>query len=77
MDALLTKALSQGLGYALFVALFFYVLKKQDERDKKSEEREIKYQDIITTLTMKFECIEQGLCVIREDIKEVKDKIFK
>lgn len=63
MDALMQKALSQGLGYALFVVLLFYVLKQQEKRDikteereKKSEEREAKYQEIITELSQGIMC---------------------
>lgn len=77
MDAILTKALSQGLGYGLFVVLLYYVMKKQDERDKKAEARETKYQEIISNFTQKFEVIESNLCGIKEDVKEVKEKIFK
>lgn len=51
MDAILTKAISQGLGYGLFVVLLFYVLKKQETRDVNSEAREMKYQQIIGELT--------------------------
>ena len=51
MDNILTKALSEGLGYALFVVLLFYVLKKQEVRDTNSELREAKYQSIIQDLT--------------------------
>lgn len=51
MEAIMTKAISQGLGYALFVFLLFYVLKKQETRDTNSELREAKYQSIIEDLT--------------------------
>jgi len=56
MDAILTKAISEGLGYAMFCFLLFYVLKKQESRDLKSEERETKYQDIIQELTTTISC---------------------
>ena len=51
MDAILTKAIGEGLGYALFVVLLFYVLKKQEVRDTNSEAREAKYQALISELT--------------------------
>ena len=44
-------ALGQGLGYAMFFFLFIYVLKKQETRDMKSEERETKYQQLLGELT--------------------------
>ena len=51
MDAILTKAIGEGLGYGLFVVLLFYVLKKQEVRDTNSETREAKYQALISELT--------------------------
>ena len=51
MDEIMKVALGQGLGYAMFFFLFIYVLKKQETRDMKSEERETKYQQIISELT--------------------------
>lgn len=66
-------AAGQGLGFAMFVFLFLYVLKKQEQRDKKSEERELNYQGIISKLTEKFNVVED----IKADVKEVKDFIFK
>ena len=51
MDEIMKVALGQGLGYAMFFFLFVYVLKKQETRDLKSEEREAKYQQIISELT--------------------------
>ena len=51
MDEIMKVALGQGLGYAMFFFLFVYVLKKQETRDLKSEERETKYQEIISELT--------------------------
>lgn len=66
MDALLNSALSQGLGYGMFVALFIYVLKTTGEREKK-------YQDTIDKLADKFNIIED----VKKDVTEIKDKIFK
>jgi len=51
MDTILAEALKQGIGYAMFVVLLFYVLKKQEVRDTNSEAREAKYQALITELT--------------------------
>ncbi|MBU3208504.1 hypothetical protein KPL28_02505 [Clostridium algidicarnis] len=74
MDGEVLKiAISQGLGYALFVYLFLYTLKKQETRDKRSEQREENYQQIVQDLTSKLSLIEDIKC----DVKEVKDYIFK
>lgn len=71
MDELVRAALSQGLGYALFVWLLMYVLKTQEKRDVKQEERENKYQDLLHKLTEKFSIIEN----IQDDVKEIKSKL--
>lgn len=51
MDELWAKAASQGLGYLMFVVLFAWVLRKQEIRDAKSEEREKTLREIIANLT--------------------------
>jgi len=51
MDIILAEALKQGIGYAMFAVLLFYVLKKQEVRDTNSEAREAKYQALISELT--------------------------
>ena len=66
MDELLKAALSQGLGYGLFVVLFIYVLKTTGER-------EIKYQDTISKLADKFGVVED----IKKDVEDIKNKIFR
>lgn len=73
MDEILKVALSQGLGYALFVFLFYWTLKKQETRDKRSEQREENYQDIVSDLTQKLGSIDD----IKSDVKEIKFHIFK
>jgi BhlA holin family len=64
MDALMQAAIGQGLGYALFVFLLIYVLKTTGEREKR-------YQDLLDTLAEKFDVVED----IKEDVKEIKNKI--
>lgn len=66
MDQLLQVALSQGLGYGLFVVLFLYVLKTTGEREKN-------YQDTINALVNKFGVVED----IKKDVEDIKGKIFK
>ncbi len=72
-NEVLKIAVNQGLWAVLFVVLLFYILKQQEKRDKKSEEREGKYQDIINKLTDKFSILED----VKKDVAEVKNKIFK
>ncbi|MDZ4965173.1 UviB-like protein [Clostridium perfringens] len=64
MDELMQVAVGQGLGYALFVFLLLYVLKTTGEREKR-------YQNLLDTLADKFNVVED----IKEDVKEIKNKI--
>lgn len=66
-------AASQGIWAALSVALIFYILKAQERRDIKQEEREKAYQDVIFNLTDKFNIIED----VKNDVQEIKDYVFK
>lgn len=70
MEELIKVAVGQGLGYGMFIVLLFYVLKQQEKRDVKSEEREANYQKIIGDLSEKYS-------EIAKDVKDVKDYIFK
>ena len=74
MDAILAKALEQGVGYGLFVLLLIWVMKKQDDRDNKSDIRETKYQEIISNLT---ETVQKDINCLGKDICDIKEKIFK
>lgn len=59
---------SKGVWTLLSVLLIYYILKKQEERDKRQENREKNYQKIISELTSKFE-------LIHSDVKEIKNKL--
>lgn len=59
---------SKGVWTLLSVLLIYYILKKQEERDKRQENREKNYQKIISDLTSKFE-------LIHSDVKEIKNKL--
>ena len=61
---ILKMAISQGLGYVLFVWLLMYVLKTTDAREKK-------YQEVITALTDKLNIVDD----VKKDVKEIKNKI--
>ncbi|KNF07841.1 protein of unknown function DUF2762 [Gottschalkia purinilytica] len=58
-------ALSQGLWAVLFVVMLFYVLRENSKR-------ETNYQDIIKELSEKFNIVED----VKEDVREIKKKIF-
>lgn len=59
---------TQGVWALLSFTLIYYILKAQEKRDTKQDEREQKYQEIISDLTSKFE-------VIHLDVKEIKNKL--
>ncbi|MCY6372793.1 BhlA/UviB family holin-like peptide [Clostridium ganghwense] len=66
-------AASQGVWAALSVALIFYILKTQEKRDVRQEERENNYQGIIAKLTDKFNIVED----VKKDVEDIKQHIFK
>ena len=70
---IVSLASEKGLWALLFVMLLFYILNEQKKRDEKAEAREGKYQEIINKLTDKFNLIE----AVKEDVKEIKDHIFR
>ena len=41
----------QGIWTALSIILIFYIIKKEENRDQKQEQREAKYQEIIDGLS--------------------------
>ena len=66
-------ASSQGIWAALSIILIFYILKTQEKRDLKQEEREKKFQEIISNLSDKFALIED----VKNDVIEMKDYLYK
>ncbi|AEB75533.1 BhlA/UviB family holin-like peptide [Clostridium botulinum] len=70
---LIKLASSQGIWAALTVVLIFYILKAQEKRDSKQEQREENYQNIIKKLTEKFNALKD----IKGDVKKIKDYISK
>lgn len=73
MEKVLQLALDNGIWAALSIILIFYILKAQENRDLKQDEREEKYQKIISGLTEKFYLIEE----VKKDVEEIKENIFK
>ena len=66
-------AASQGFWAVMSVSLLFYILKNQEKRDIKQEEREKNYQDIISKMSDKLIIVED----IKRDVGDVKDYIIK
>lgn len=66
-------ASTQGIWAVLSIILILYILKAQENRDKKQDLRENNYQDIISKLTNKFNVIED----VKQDIEEIKSYLLK
>ena len=65
-------AVSQGIWAVLAVFLLIYIVKSNEQRDTKQEEREKNYQTVIESLTEKFQILNQ----LQSDLKEIKDNLF-
>lgn len=72
-EQLLTLATEQGIWALLCMALLLYILKKQEERDTAQEEREHKYQELLTELSQKFNIVTS----IQEDVSSIKKQLEK
>ncbi|MGL5258322.1 MAG: BhlA/UviB family holin-like peptide [Proteocatella sp.] len=72
-NEIIKLASSQGIWAALSVALIFYVIKTQDKRDLRQEEREQSYQKIISSLTDNLNIVED----VKKDVAEIKQHVFK
>lgn len=70
-EEVLKIAATQGIWAALFVILLYYILKNQEKRDLRQEEREKKYQELLQTLVENFQIVKD----IRGDVTEIKDQI--
>ena len=65
-------AVSQGIWAVLAVFLLIYIVKSNEQRDTKQEEREKNDQTVIESLTEKFQILNQ----VQSDLKEIKDNLF-
>ena len=65
-------AVSQVIRAVLAVFLLIYIVKSNEQRDTKQEEREKNYQTVIESLTEKFQILNQ----VQSDLKEIKDNLF-
>ena len=72
-EQLYELATTQGIWALLSIALIFYILKAQEKRDARQEERENSYQTIISTLSDKLNIVEE----IKSDISEIKNSLKK
>ena len=71
-SAIMETAISQGIWAVLAVFLLIYIVKSNEQRDAKQEEREKNYQTVIESLTEKFQILNQ----VQSDLKEIKENLF-
>ena len=71
MDELVKAAATQGIWALLSCVLIVYILKAQETRDLKQEEREKNYQEIILQLSEKLNILDS----INSTINEIRNKI--
>lgn len=64
---ILNIASSQGIWTLLCFILIYYIMKAQEDRDKRQNEREQEYQKLLSELTQKFQ-------LIHDDIDDMKNK---
>ncbi|WP_051823925.1 BhlA/UviB family holin-like peptide [Clostridium sulfidigenes] len=72
-NALMEGAIGQGVWAILSIFLIFYILKAQEKRDQRQEEREKNYQDIIEQMTEKLNIVE----VVKQDVDTIKKHVIK
>lgn len=72
MDTILTgTAVSQGIWAVVAIFLLFYVVKSNEKRDTKQEEREQNYQKLLSELTEKFSVLNH----IQSDLDDIRNLI--
>lgn len=71
-SAIMEAAVSQGIWAVVAIFLLVYVVKGNEKRDLKQEEREKNYQEIISKLTEQF----AALTEVKNDVEEIKDYIM-
>ena len=71
-STILDAALSQGIWAVLAIFLLIYIVKANEKRDQKQEEREKNYQTVIEKLTESFRILNE----VQKDLQEIKDCIL-
>ncbi|MCT4596689.1 MAG: BhlA/UviB family holin-like peptide [Vallitalea sp.] len=71
-ETILNIAATQGIWAVVAVVLIFYILKTQEKRDVRQEERERNFQMIIIDLTKHLDTIEE----LKEDVSIIKKNML-
>jgi uncharacterized protein YlxW (UPF0749 family) len=70
-NEILKAALSQGIWAVLSIFLLFYILKAQEKRDAKQDEREKNYQTVISHLTDNLRVVDE----VKKDVEGLKKDV--
>lgn len=72
-DKIMEIASTQGFWALSSVMMILYIMKTQEKRDLRQEEREKNYQNIIFSLTDKLKVVE----AIKDDVTQIKSILNK
>ena len=72
-DKIIEIASTQGFWALSSVMMILYIMKTQEKRDLRQEEREKNYQNIIFSLTDKLKVVE----AIKDDVTQIKSILNK
>jgi len=72
-NALFTAATTQGLWASLAIALIFYNIKYQKERDKRQDLREDNYQKLVSSLVDQSHVLD----MIKKSIEDIHNYLKK
>ena len=61
----------QDIWTALSIILIFYIIKKEENRDQKQEQREAKYQEIIDGLSTKLNVVME----VKDILQKLSDRV--
>lgn len=71
-NELLELIISQGIWTFLSFILIYYIFNTQEKRDLKQDNREIKYQEIISELSKRFDLIHLDIQEIKKTLQNLK-----
>lgn len=72
---IIKTAIEQGLWAVLFVSLYFYQLRQNENQRKEAREREDKLTSFITDISKQFEGLVRQYERISEDIEDIKQDL--
>ena len=71
-NELLELIISQGIWTFLSFILIYYIFNTQEKRDLKQDNREIKYQEIVSELGKRFDLIHLDIQEIKKTLQNLK-----